>query len=226
MRSTTSTPSHHPIRHAAVGVAVALACLPLGACFDSLTPGEASTPEALVASLSKAMAQEPADLAFFFRQVRFENESHAQMAEGMADFFSTLIAIDSATREQFGESVWTDLAENLQAAEFDSVELVDAGSDNNGTIRVTSADDGTTEEIQIVKADGRWWLDAASMGETFDESEAGAAQATRHFKLLTETLTSVSERLDQGEFKSAKEVEAAIQEEMMLAMLSAMSAED
>ena len=203
-----------------IKVLLAILCpLALLGCGDkggsSAAPRKADTPMQALENMRQAFLDGDKEA---FAQCFDATGQQAEMVDAFCDFSIAASRFDQAMRKAYGEDAVT----QAMGGGARNVPFEDDNWLKDVTIQVegdtaTAVKAGQGEDLRLVKRDGRWKIDAASMLSDKGATDQGVEQLTTMFQTMTRVVTDVSQKVGQSGYTAEK-----INQEMRQAMMSAM----
>jgi hypothetical protein len=190
------------------------------------TSSGAESPDALLAALQSA-----SDLASFLHiasdltHIEFKTPAQRSFYQAFIASNRAMVELDQAVQEKFGTGLLDQIGgaggQNLMGLDPSELGSIEYGlgeiSGNHGTITVTKKD-GATDEIKLIRVNGRWFLDGTDKFGEMTAPSGPAAEMVNTMIAGMQATTGVAQdftrRVGAGEFNSTQEVLVAFGQAM------------
>ena len=147
-----------------------------------------------------------------------------EMLGSFYEFASASTKFDEAMTEAYGQEA----AEQAMGGPGKDVQLHDENWLEGITIQLegdtaTAVKEGQDEALRLIKKDGLWKIDAATMLGGKGQSDEDMEKASKMFQLMAEVVTDVSQKVGQEGY-TAKKINQELSKAMMMAMMQAAGA--
>lgn len=170
-----------------------------------------ATPDAIIAEFNRMTTTDPVDTAGMLNLIYAENELQRDWLD-MGKSMIPIYPLEAAMQKRFKQPLIPGMSDAFVSKANKPANIT--GNQGERATATYKDWDGSTENLQLVKFNGRWWISGYTIEHDEEVKDVTADQRlfmTITMRALGSAAAGLTARVDAGEFRNAEAVRAAMQ---------------